>query len=272
MCRPPLNLRMLLLNLNLLATAPGGVARLRELILTLAVQGKLVPQDPKDEPASKLLKKIRAEKDRLVAEGKIKRDKPLAEIAEEEKPFELPSRWEWGRLDDVSIAIVDCPHSTAKFVANGLLCIDTNSFKNGKLVPHKLRYVDEATFADRIARLHPQPGDLVFAREGSVGESVIIPDGVNVCLGQRVMLFRFSKRVSNDFVRMTISSKAFVEKLLALHKGIGAKHVNVGDMRLALVPLPPLAEQSRIVTRVEGLMCLCDALDWRAPAPTPHRP
>mgnify|MGYP006199601489 CR=1 FL=1 len=78
---------MLLSNMELLATAPGGVARLRELILTLAVQGKLVPQDPKDEPASELLKKIRAEKDRLIAGGKIKRDKPLSEIADEDKPF-----------------------------------------------------------------------------------------------------------------------------------------------------------------------------------------
>jgi type I restriction enzyme S subunit len=252
---------MMLSNLDLLATAPGGVARLRELILTLAVQGKLVPQDPRDEPASELLKKIRAEKDRLMAAGKIKRDKPLAEIDDDEKPFALPEGWEWGRLDDLSIAIVDCPHSTAKFVASGLLCIDTNSFKSGKLVPHKLRYVDDATFVDRIARLQPQPGDLVFAREGSVGESVIIPDGVFACLGQRVMLFRFSKRVSNEFVRMTISSKGFVDKLLALHKGIGAKHVNVSDMRLALVPVPPLSEQSRIVTRVEELMRLCDALE-----------
>jgi len=94
---------MLLSNLNLLATAPGGVARLRELILTLAVQGKLVPQDPTDEPASELLKKIRAEKDRLIAEGKIKRDKPLAEIAEEEKPFGLPKGWEWSNLATVGV-------------------------------------------------------------------------------------------------------------------------------------------------------------------------
>ena len=83
---------MLLSNLNLLAQAPNGVARLRELILTLAVQGKLVTQDPSDEPASELLKKIRAEKDRLIAESKIKRDKPLAEIAEEERPFGLPAQ------------------------------------------------------------------------------------------------------------------------------------------------------------------------------------
>jgi type I restriction enzyme S subunit len=93
---------MLLSNLNLLATAPGGVARLRELILTLAVQGKLVPQDPADEPASVLLQKIRAEKDRLIAEGKIKKDKPLAAIAEEENPFELPVGWEWVRLAEIA--------------------------------------------------------------------------------------------------------------------------------------------------------------------------
>ena len=92
---------MLLSNLDVLATAPGGVAKLRELILTLAVQGKLVPQDPADEPAGVLLQKIRAEKDRLIAEGKIKRDKPLAEIAEEDKPFELPEGWEWVKGRDL---------------------------------------------------------------------------------------------------------------------------------------------------------------------------
>ena len=94
---------MLLSNLELLAAAPGGVARLRELILTLAVQGKLVPQDPADEPAGVLLQKIRAEKDRLMAEGKIKRDKPLAGIAEEEKPFELPVGWEWTSLATIGV-------------------------------------------------------------------------------------------------------------------------------------------------------------------------
>ena len=92
---------MLLSNMELLATAPGGVAKLRELILTLAVQGKLVPQDPADEPAGVLLQKIRAEKDRLIAEGKIKRDKPLAGIAEEEKPFELPEGWAWQTLAEI---------------------------------------------------------------------------------------------------------------------------------------------------------------------------
>jgi len=109
---------MLLSNLNLLATAPGGVARLRELILTLAVQGKLVAQNPGDEPACVLLKKIRAEKDRLIAAGKIKRDKPLAEIAEEEKPFGLPVGWAWTRLQQCC-DVRDGTHDTPKYQAAG---------------------------------------------------------------------------------------------------------------------------------------------------------
>lgn len=248
---------------DLLLDRPAAIDALEQTLLQLAVRGLLVPQDPTDEPASVLLQKIRAEKDRLIAEGKIKRDKPLPPFTDEEKPFGLSVGWEWGRLEQLSIAIVDCPHSTPKFVESGRLCLDTNSFKQGVLLPHRLRFVDDSTFVERNARLAPQPGDLVFAREGSVGESILIPDGVDACLGQRVMLFRFSTQVSKEFVRLAISSTSFLDALLAMHKGIGAKHVNVGDMRNAVIPLPPLAEQSRIVTRVTALRRLCADLRQR---------
>ena len=248
---------------DLLAGRPAAIDALEQTLLQLAVRGLLVPQDPTDEPASALLQKIRAEKDRLIATGQIKQGKPLPPITDEEKPFELPVGWEWGRLEQLSIAIVDCPHSTPKFVESGRLCLDTNSFKQGVLLPHKLRFVDESTFVERNARLAPQPGDLVFAREGSVGESILIPDGVDACLGQRVMLFRFSTQVSKEFVRLAISSTSFLDALLAMHKGIGAKHVNVGDMRNAVIPLPPLPEQSRIVTRITALRRLCADLRQR---------
>ena len=134
------------------------------------------------------------------------------------------------------------------------------------MLSHKLRHVDEATYADRVARLVPKPGDLIFAREGTVGESLIIPPDTVSCLGQRVMLFRFSTHVFNEFIRMAITSGDFLQRLLTLHKGIGAKHVNVGDMRRAVVPLPPLAEQRRIVARVEELRRLCAQLRERLTA------
>ena len=251
---------------DVLLDRPEAVDALEQTILQLAVRGLLVPQDPTDEPASVLLQKIRTEKDHLIAQGKIKRDKPLPPINDDEKPFELPQGWEWARIEQVSLTIIDCPHSTPKFVERGRLCLDTNSFKQGKLLPYKLRYVDNDTFVDRNARLVPEPGDLVFAREGSVGESVLIPEGVEACLGQRVMLFRFSKQISKEFVQQTISSPSFLHSLLALHKGIGAKHVNVGDMRLAPIPLPPFSEQSRIVTRVNELQSLCADLRQRLAA------
>jgi type I restriction enzyme S subunit len=151
-------------------------------------------------------------------------------------------------------------------VDTGLLCLDTNSFKDGKLLPHKLRFVSQETFDERIARLKPEPGDLVFAREGSVGQSIIIPDGIECCLGQRVMLFRLSQRLSNEFVRLAITTEDFLEVLLGLHKGIGAKHVNVADMRNAVVPVPPYREQERILARVSELRRLCADLRLRLSA------
>src|SRR5512139_2827346 len=90
--------------------APGGIKKLRELILTLAMQGKLVPQDPNEQPASELLKEIEAEKQRLVKEGKIKQSKSLPEIKAEEAPYKLPKSWEWARLGNCMLKITDGTH------------------------------------------------------------------------------------------------------------------------------------------------------------------
>lgn len=251
---------------DLLLDRPEAVDVLEQTVLQLAVRGLLVPQDPSEEPASVQLRHIAEERARLISAGVIKRSKPVLPVAEEEQPFVLPRGWEWARLEQLSLAIVDCPHSTPKFVDSGILCIDTNSFKGGVLLPHKLRYVDQATYQERIDRLAPAPGDLVFAREGSVGESVIIPPGTTACLGQRVMLFRFFRHVSNEFIRLAITTPLFLEGLLDLHKGIGAKHVNVGDMRMAIVPVPPIAEQLRVLKRVAELRQLCADLRQRLAA------
>ncbi|GAB3392737.1 hypothetical protein GCM10027514_37190 [Azotobacter armeniacus] len=110
----------LLDSLPLLAGAPNGIRKLRELILELAVRGKLVPQDPSDEPASELLKRIGEEKARLVAEGKIRKQKPLAEIGEDEKPFELPEGWEWTSIAGLTLLITDGTHHTPNYVTSGV--------------------------------------------------------------------------------------------------------------------------------------------------------
>jgi type I restriction enzyme, S subunit len=252
---------MLLSNLNLLATAPGGVARLRELILTLAVQGKLVPQDAKDEPASALLKKIRAEKDRLIAEGKIKRDKPLAEIAEEEKPFGLPKGWEWSNLATVGVINPrnDASDETiASFV--------------------EMRSIPVAFSAEHVTESRPwrdiKSGFTQFA-EGDVGVAKITPcfengkstvfqnlsNGIGAGTTE-LHIVRPLGGIAPKYVLLFLKTPAFLLNGEAVMTGsAGQKRMPRDYFERTPFPLPPLAEQSRIVTRVEELMRLCDALE-----------
>ncbi|WP_270175234.1 restriction endonuclease subunit S [Diaphorobacter sp. ED-3] len=259
---------MLLSNMELIATAPGGVAKLRELILTLAVQGKLVPQDPADEPAGVLLQKIRAEKDRLVAEGKIKRDKPLAEIAEEEKPFELPQGWEWVRLGVVvnaseagwSPTCIGSPRRPGHW---GVLKVSAVSW--GRF--------DPTANKELPSELTPKPeyevkdGDFLLSRANTaelVARSVVV--GVaepQLMLSDKIIRLAVSSQMNRAFLNMVNNASYSREHYAANASGTSSSMKNVSrEVVLALpVPLPPLAEQSRIVTRVEALMRLCDALE-----------
>jgi type I restriction enzyme S subunit len=256
---------MLLSNLNLLATAPGGVARLRELILTLAVQGKLVPQDPSDEPASALLKKIRAEKDRLIAAGKIKRDKPLAEIGEEEKPFGLPESWELVRLNELLPEFQNGASSRGDVGGKSVTVLRLADIKNRRI---SLADTRQIPIAERdILKYHVQVGDILITR---VNGSADIVGQFNLCDTSVDAIY------CDHFIRMRVSSQwieptylALVSESSLMRRRIkelfittaGQKTVNQSHIGSLQFGLPPLAEQSRIVTRVEELMRLCDALE-----------
>jgi len=238
------------------------VKKLRHQILQDAVQGKLVNQNPDDEPASILLKKIKAEKARLIKDKKLKKDKPLSPIKAKEIPFEIPENWVWCRLNDICEAIIDCPHSTPKYLdfKTDYYGIDTNCInERGEII--KLRTLSKESYEERIRRLLPKENDIVYAREGSIGLATFMPANKNICLGQRVMLFRASKAISSRFLKHIVTEDTYKNRLLAKHRGIGAKHVNVRDIVESLLPLPPLPEQHRIVAKVESLMRLCDELE-----------
>jgi type I restriction enzyme S subunit len=238
---------MLLSNLNLLATAPGGVARLRELILTLAVQGKLVAQDPKDEPASELLKKIRAEKDRLIAAGKIKRDKPLAEVTEGEKPIGLPAGWEWVRFGNASIN------------------------RDGERVPVS------SSDRDNRAKTYDYYGasGVIDKIDGFLFDKTLLligEDGANLINRSTPIAFlAHGKYWVNNHAHVIDTTHPELMTYLALFinaislvpyvTGTAQPKMNQAKLNSIVIGLPPLAEQSRIVTRVEELMRLCDALE-----------
>jgi type I restriction enzyme S subunit len=246
---------MLLSNLNLLATAPGGVARLRELILTLAVQGKLVPQDPKDEPASVLLKKIRAEKDQLVAQGKTKRDKPLAGITEDEKPFELPAAWEWARLGAITNYGTTAKAGTLD-QTTWVLDMEDIEKSSGRLL-QRLRYSERPALSDKNCF---SKGDVLYGKLRPYLNKVLVADEDGVCTTE-IIPFRCYGDFEPEYFWIMLSSPFFLEYVNARSYGMKMPRLGTDDARNAVVLLPPLAEQSRIVTRVEELMRLCDALE-----------
>ena len=250
---------------DLIAQAPGGVARLRELILTLAVQGKLVPQDPNDEPASELLKKIRTEKDRLIAEGKIKRDKPLAEIADEEKPFELPAGWEWVRLNALlqKIGAGSTPLGGREvYVSSGVKFLRSQNVWDDGLRLASVAYIKPETHA-KMSGTVVVANDLLFNITGaSIGRCAVVPgdfDEANV--SQHVTILRAVIPALNAFLHKVLVSRHVQQTVMDVQVGVSREGLSIAKLGQFLIPVPPLAEQSRIVTRVEELMQLCDVLE-----------
>ena len=254
---------MLLSNMELLATAPGGVARLRELILTLAVQGKLVPQDPADEPASVLLQKIRAEKDRLIAERKIKRDKPLAEFAEEEKPFGLPVGWEWVKGRDLFTVVRGVTYQKADAKdspAEGLLPLLRANNIQGSVNFEDLVYVPAALVSeDQILRSGDYVVCLASGSKNLVGKAAPFRPELICSFGAFCGAIR--PIASADYFTVYLASPMYREAVSAASAGIGINNLKGSSLLGLDIALPPLAEQSRIVTRVEALMRLWYALE-----------
>jgi len=249
-------------NLPLLAGAPNGIKKLRELILELAVRGKLVPQEPNDEPASELLKRIAEEKARLVVQGKIKKQKPLAEVSEEAEPFELPVGWKWSSL--AQVAFVN-PRNAA---ADSL---------EVSFVPMTLigtRFDDQHGQEPRLWGEVKQ-GFTHFA-EGDIGVAKITPcfENSKACVFSNLVNGLGAGTTELHIVR-PISGTLDPRYVLAYLKSpqfllVGETQMTgtAGQKRLPKdfveanpFPLPPLAEQHRIVAKVDELMALCDRLE-----------
>ena len=190
------------------------------------------------------------------AKGRVLSDECIAD----EVPYEeLPEGWVWARLEDCCSVIVDCPHSTPSYLAveTGYSAIDTNCMDDDWHLTG-LRSLSQESYEKRTMRYAPQAGDIVFSREGSIGRSVILHEG-NICLGQRVMLLSCNEvLLFNRYCQAALSSPYAWKLYRAANIGTGVKHINVSMIKTMLVPVPPLAEQRRIVERVDELMPLVE--------------
>lgn len=246
-----------------LIALPGGVKRLRELILQLAVQGKLLPQDPTDEPASELLKRIESEKKRLVREGKVKPPKPLPPLAEDEVPFVLPSGWKWCRIWDIAQIITSGSRDWAKYYSDvGAIFVTMGNLSNigYTLRTDSLRYVCPPKTGEGL-RTRLLENDLLISITGDVGNLGLIPPNFGEpYINQHICLLRFMPSCQNLYFPQLMRSSLAKSQFNAPQRGV-KNSFRLGDVGEMIIPLPPLTEQHRIVERVDALMTLCDQIE-----------
>jgi type I restriction enzyme S subunit len=234
-----------------------GIKKLRELILTLAMQGKLVKQDPKDEPSSDLLKRIQVERARLIAEGKIKKDKHLPEISEEERPYELPQGWTWVRINDI------CRDWGQKVPSQRFTYLDVSAIDNSK---GRISQPTEIEASDAPSRARK------MVREGTVIYSTVRPYLLNVAVIEKkydpepIASTAFAivhplGGVLSYYVFWYLRSQLFVTYVESKMLGVAYPAINDSQFFSGLLPLPPLAEQQRIVAKLDELIGLCDELE-----------
>ncbi|MBY0473548.1 MAG: restriction endonuclease subunit S [Nitrosomonas sp.] len=245
-----------------LFTTEASIDALKQTLLQLAVMGKLVPQDPNDEPASELLKRIQAEKTRLVAEGEIKKNKPLPPITDEEKPFELPQGWRWVRLGNVLIKITDgTHHSPPNIQKEAFKYISAKNIKSSGIDLSEITYVTKTVHNEIYGRCDPVLGDILYIKDGATtGIATINTLDEPFSMLSSVALLKPSVGTNNQFLLKTITSPLFYAEMRAEMTGVAITRVTLAKLNNALIPLPPLAEQYRIVTKVDELMALCDQL------------
>lgn len=227
-----------------------GVAAVRTTTLQLAVEGRLTTALPSDGTAIELLEQIEpglAEKD-AVDPSRI--------------PYGLPSTWAWVHLENVCTHIVDCLHKTPRYVEHGYPVVRTSDVEPGRILLDTAKRVDEATFNERTSRLPVVEGDVVYSREGGrFGIAAKVPAGVELCLGQRMMQFRCHSGVDPEYLTLFLNSPLGFGQASADVGGSASPHVNIKAIRRFVLPLPPPAEQQRIVDRVRSLADACRGLE-----------
>ena len=253
-----------------LFTTEHSIDQLKQTILQLAVMGKLVPQDPNDEPASVLLEKIAAEKEQLIKDKKIKKQKPLPVISEDEKPFELPSGWEWSRMGDLAQYQKGYAFKSKDYLDSGLMITkiqnltDNHTQNSVFITPEKIVEFEQYLLIE---------GDIVMTTVGSwfsapisaVGRSFLINNLFdNSLLNQNAVRIKSLKDLDPMYLYLCVNSTIFKNYLVKEAQGT-ANQASITQVSIKnyLICVPPKEEQHRIVKKVDELMILCDQLKSR---------
>lgn len=252
-----MNPERLLQNFDRLIDTPDAVPRLRRFILDLAVRGKLVEQNPEDEPAAELLKRIEAEKTRLINEGVINRDKSFSKVTIDEAPFKRPSNWQWVRIGECLELINGRAFKPTDWQETGLPIV---RIQNLNSINAPFNFCDDRLVEERH-RINS--GSFLISWSGTPGTSfgAFIWERGSAALNQHIFkCFQPGNSFFDKFLRLAINGR-LDEMIAKAHGGVGLQHITKGKLENLVLPLPPLAEQHRIVAKVDELMKLCDELE-----------
>ena len=251
---------------------------LKKSIFQQAVQGKLVPQNPNDEPASILLERIRAEKQSLIKAGKIKKDKHESVIITRDKipyeiidgkerciadevPFDIPDSWCWCRLGDILIKLTDGTHSTPKYTESGVPFISVKDISSGKLDFSNCKYISETEHNALYERCNPEIGDMLLTKVGTTGIPVIVDTDKQFSLFVSVALLKFNQELLyNKYLLYMINSPLVQKQATENTKGVGNKNWVMRDIANTLIVIPPIEEQKRIVAKIEEIIPIINTI------------
>lgn len=227
-------------------------------ILQMAIQGKLVEQRPEEGTAEELYKQIQEEKKKLIKEGKIKKEKPLPEITEDEIPFDIPESWKWVRITEI-IDVRDGTHDTPKYVTIGVPLVTSKNLIDGNINFETAKLISAEDAQTINMRSAVDDGDILFAMIGTIGNPVLVKKDREFCIKNMALFKAIGQNLLHmEYFLLYLQNEQYVMKKKA--SGGVQSFVSLRFLRNYLLPLPPLAEQKRIVAKLEEILPLCEKL------------
>ncbi len=229
-------------------------------ILQLAIQGKLVEQRPEEGTGEELFQQIQAEKQALIKAGKIKKEKPLPEIAEDEIPFDIPESWKWVRLGEIILSAKDGPHFSPKYQDSGIPFISTRNISSGKLDLTDAKYISVELHEELCKRCKPKQWDVLYSKGGTTGIAAVNDTNIEFNVWVHVAVLSLEDHIYPYYLAMALNSPHCYEQSQKYTHGTSNRDLGLTRMIKITLPLPPLAEQKRIVAKLEEILPLCDRL------------
>ena len=251
-------------NLAPLTARSDQIKAQRQTILNLAVRGKLVEQDPTDEPASGLLEAINKTRKKLYAEKKIPKPKPLLSLDELDLPFDVPPGWAWSMLGQLCYQVADGPHFSPQYVppGNGVPFLSTRNVRPDGFDLSSIKYVSQPDHEEFCKRIKPEPNDIIYTKGGTTGIAKVNDLDFEFSVWVHLAVLRIEKeRLFPHYVELALNSPHCYAQSQEYTRGISNFDLGLTRMIKITVPIPPLAEQHRVVARVGELMALCDRLE-----------